>query len=172
MKITWHPGWNFERFHENIFQTDAESFSFLSWKTGKFFTKNIFLKPLSISKQKSFVYRPKFQWRFQSQLAKLQLSFAEIVRLKTENCRQSELSRDAQHLVLVCQNDLTNQHGWTTFMNFWQRIKSLRYFIKLGQWCEKKKLVKMLILVRLPLHHCYFFWSVLTPLFFIRLSRS
>ena len=59
-----------------------------------------------------------------------------------------ELSRDAQQLFLVCQDDLTKQHGWSISMNFWQRIKSLRYFIKLGQWCEKKKLVKMLILVR------------------------
>ena len=63
-----------------------------------------------------------------------------------------ELSRDAQQLVLVCQDDLTKQHGWTISMNFWKRIKSLRYLIKLGQWCEKKKLVKMLILVRLRLH--------------------
>ena len=28
--------WNFVRFHEISFQTDAESFSFLSWKTKKF----------------------------------------------------------------------------------------------------------------------------------------
>ena len=49
---------NFVRFHEIIFRTDAESFIFLSWKQKKFF------KPLSISKQKSFVYWPNFQWRF------------------------------------------------------------------------------------------------------------
>ena len=47
------------------FQSDAESFSFLSWKTKKFYSKkkNIFM-PLSISKQKSFVCWPNFQIRF------------------------------------------------------------------------------------------------------------
>ena len=30
--------WNFVRFHEIHFQTDAESFSFLSWKTKKFYS--------------------------------------------------------------------------------------------------------------------------------------
>ena len=33
--------------------------------------KKIFFKPLSISKQKSFVYRPNFQWRFWFYLIKV-----------------------------------------------------------------------------------------------------
>ena len=63
--ISW-MSWNFVRFHEIQFQTDAESFSFLSWKTKKFYSylKKNFFKPLSISKQKSFVYWHNFQWRF------------------------------------------------------------------------------------------------------------
>ena len=39
-----------------LFQTNAESFSFIP--------KKIFFKTLSISKQKSFVYWPNFQRRF------------------------------------------------------------------------------------------------------------
>ena len=35
--MSW-MSWNFVRFHEILFQTDAESFSFLSWKTKKFYT--------------------------------------------------------------------------------------------------------------------------------------
>ena len=42
MKITivWMSwmSWNFVRFHEILFQTDAETFSFLSWKTKKFYS--------------------------------------------------------------------------------------------------------------------------------------
>ena len=39
MTIVWMSwmSWNFVRFHEILFQTDAESFSFLSWKTKKFY---------------------------------------------------------------------------------------------------------------------------------------
>ena len=52
-------------FTEFLFQTDAENFSFVSWKTKKVSSlKKIFFKPLSISKQKSFVYWPNFQWKF------------------------------------------------------------------------------------------------------------
>ena len=39
--ITW-MSWNFVRFHEILFQTDAENFSFLSWKTKKFYSKKIY----------------------------------------------------------------------------------------------------------------------------------
>ena len=40
--MSW-MNWNFVRFHKILFQTDAESFSFLSWKTKKFYSqKNIF----------------------------------------------------------------------------------------------------------------------------------
>ena len=35
--ISW-MSWNFARFYEILFQTDAESFSFLSWKTKKFYS--------------------------------------------------------------------------------------------------------------------------------------
>ena len=35
--VVW-LSWNFVRFHEIPFQTDAESFSFLSWKTKKFYS--------------------------------------------------------------------------------------------------------------------------------------
>ena len=62
--VVW-LSWNFVRFLEILFQTDAESFSFLSWKTKKvLFLKKNFFKPFSISKQKSFVHWPNFQWRF------------------------------------------------------------------------------------------------------------
>ena len=56
--------WNFVRFHEILFQTDAESFSFLSWKTKKFYSRKKKFKPLSISKQISFVYWINFPGRF------------------------------------------------------------------------------------------------------------
>ena len=38
--IVWMSwmSWNFVRFHEILFQADAESFSFLSWKTKKFYS--------------------------------------------------------------------------------------------------------------------------------------
>ena len=64
LSVVW-LSWNFGRFCEILFQTDAESFSFLSWNTKKvLFLKKIFFKPFSISKQKRFVYWPNFQWRF------------------------------------------------------------------------------------------------------------
>ena len=47
-----------------LLQTDVESFSFLSWKKKVLFLKKKKFKPLSKSKQKSFVYRLNFQWRF------------------------------------------------------------------------------------------------------------
>ena len=37
LSVVW-VSWNFVRFHEILFLTDAESFSFLSWKTKKFYT--------------------------------------------------------------------------------------------------------------------------------------
>jgi hypothetical protein len=52
------------RFHEIPLQNDYESFSFLSWKTKDYIAKKKIFKPLSISKQKSFVYQSNFQWRF------------------------------------------------------------------------------------------------------------
>ena len=60
--VVW-LSWYFVRFREILLQTDAESCSFLSWKTKKFIPKKLF-RPLSISKQKSFVYSPNFRWRF------------------------------------------------------------------------------------------------------------
>ena len=36
LSVVW-LSWNFVRFHEIIFQTDAENFSILSWKTKKFY---------------------------------------------------------------------------------------------------------------------------------------
>ena len=35
--VVW-LSWNFVRFHEILFQTDAKSFSFLSWKIKKFYS--------------------------------------------------------------------------------------------------------------------------------------
>ena len=46
--IVWMSwmSWNFVRFQEIKFQTDAESFSFLSWKTNKFYSwKKKFFQP-------------------------------------------------------------------------------------------------------------------------------
>ena len=37
IQISW-MSWNFVRFHEILFQTDTEIFSFLSWKTKKFYS--------------------------------------------------------------------------------------------------------------------------------------
>ena len=49
--------WNFARFHEILFQTDYESFSFLSWKTKKFYSKKkFFLSRCQNQNKKSFVY--------------------------------------------------------------------------------------------------------------------
>ena len=45
--------WNFARFHEILFHTDSESF-----------LKRKYFKPLSISKQRNFVYWLNFQGRF------------------------------------------------------------------------------------------------------------
>ena len=54
--ISW-ISWNFVRFHEIPFQTDSESFSFLSWKTKKFYSSKIAKLWLS----KSF-FNIKNQW--------------------------------------------------------------------------------------------------------------
>ena len=51
---------------EIIFQTDAESFSFLSWKKKVLCMELLCIAKKnwpSISNQKSFVYWPNFQWR-------------------------------------------------------------------------------------------------------------
>ena len=37
LSVVW-LSWNFVRFHEILFQTDGENFSFLSWKTKKFYS--------------------------------------------------------------------------------------------------------------------------------------
>ena len=37
VSVVW-LSWDFVRFHKILFQTDAESFSFLSWKTKKFYS--------------------------------------------------------------------------------------------------------------------------------------
>ena len=39
--VVW-LSWNFVRFDEILFQTDAKSFSFLSWKTKKFYSQKIY----------------------------------------------------------------------------------------------------------------------------------
>ena len=50
--VVW-LSWNFVRFHKIHFKTDAESFSFLSWKTKKFyFKKNNFLAVVNIKTKK------------------------------------------------------------------------------------------------------------------------
>ena len=54
LSVVW-LSWNFVRFHKILFHTDAESFSFLSWKA----KKNIF-RPLSISKQKKLCLLTQF----------------------------------------------------------------------------------------------------------------
>ena len=46
------------RFHEILFQTDAEVSAFYFEEQKIFIPKKIFFKPLSISKQKSFVTDP------------------------------------------------------------------------------------------------------------------
>ena len=65
LSVVW-LSWNFVRFRE------SDSFSNRCWKfqlsilknKKVFFLKKIFFKPLSTSKQKSFVYWPNFQRRF------------------------------------------------------------------------------------------------------------
>ena len=37
LSVVW-LSWNFVRFHEILFQTDAQSFSFLTWKIKKFYS--------------------------------------------------------------------------------------------------------------------------------------
>ena len=57
--------WNFVRFHEFQFQTEPESFSFLSWKTKKFYSKKkYFLSHCQKRDPKDDVCCPNFQWRF------------------------------------------------------------------------------------------------------------
>ena len=52
LSVVW-LSWNFVRFHEILFQTDAESFSVLSWKTNKFYSwKNIFQAVVNINTRK------------------------------------------------------------------------------------------------------------------------
>ena len=63
LSVDW-LSWNFQRFLEILFQTDTKSFSFLSWKIRKFYSKKKIFWPLSISKQKSFVYWLNFPERF------------------------------------------------------------------------------------------------------------
>ena len=59
--VVW-LSWNFVRFHKFKFQTEPQ-LSILKNKKVLFLRK-IFFKPISIPKQKNFVYRPNFQWRF------------------------------------------------------------------------------------------------------------
>ena len=64
LSVVW-LSWNFVRFHEILFQTDAESFSFLSWKTKKFYSlKKSFLSRTAKVDPKDGVSSPNFQWRF------------------------------------------------------------------------------------------------------------
>ena len=41
--------WNFVRLHEIFFQADAESFTFLSWKTKKVYSLKKFFRPKSLN---------------------------------------------------------------------------------------------------------------------------
>ena len=62
--VVW-LGWSFVRFSRNSFSNRCWKFQLSILKSKKvLFLKNIFFKPLSISKQKSFVSWPNFQWRF------------------------------------------------------------------------------------------------------------
>ena len=84
MKITivWMSwmSWNFVRFHEILFQT-----AFYLEKQKSFIPKKIFFKPLSISKQKIFVYWPNFQWRFWSRLISWQKVSNLYMHIKNDN---------------------------------------------------------------------------------------
>ena len=53
--------WGFMNYN---FKLNLKVSAFYLEKQKSFIPKKIFLKPLSISKQKSFVYWPNFQWRF------------------------------------------------------------------------------------------------------------
>ena len=71
MKITivWKSlmSWYFVRCHKIIFQTDAESFSFLSWKAKKFYSWNKYFLKL-YRKDCCGACCPNFKWRFCSLL--------------------------------------------------------------------------------------------------------
>ena len=69
LEIVWigWMSWNFVRCHKIQFQTDSESFSFLSWKTKKFFSwKKYCLSLTTKIDPKDGAWCPNFQWRFWS----------------------------------------------------------------------------------------------------------
>ena len=62
--VVW-LSWNFVRFHGILFQIDADTFIFLSWKNKTvLFLKKYFLWYRQYQNKKRFVYRLNFQWRF------------------------------------------------------------------------------------------------------------
>ena len=61
--MSW-MSWNFVRCYEILFQTDAESFSFLSWKTKKNIPKKKKISRCQYQNKKSFVYWLNFLGRF------------------------------------------------------------------------------------------------------------
>ena len=93
LSVVW-LSWNFARFHEIQFQTEPESFSLLSWKTKKFYSKKNFFGPLSISKQKSFVYWLNFPKGFVKTYTKL--------RDQTSTLLQSDFAKKVCLLYLGC----------------------------------------------------------------------
>ena len=56
--------WNFVRFHEILFQTDAESFSILSWKTKKFYSLKKILGRIQYQNKKALFTDPIFSDSF------------------------------------------------------------------------------------------------------------
>ena len=56
--------WNLVRSHEIQFQTDSESFSFLSWKTKKFYSWKKNSAAVNIKTKKALFTDSIFQWRF------------------------------------------------------------------------------------------------------------
>ena len=70
IEILWMSriSWNFVRFFAKFFSSRCWKFQLSIYleQQKSFIPKKIFFRPLSISKQKSFVYWPNFQWRFWS----------------------------------------------------------------------------------------------------------
>ena len=113
--------WDFVRFHEILFQRDAESFSFVSWKTKKFYSKKKKFKPLSISKQKSFVYCLNFPKGFVPYY--LLFIFFFVRDRLCERLREGQrkfCGNIIEHCSLAGKQKFMNFETWSSFDTCWQ----------------------------------------------------
>ena len=109
--------WNFCEVSRNSFSNRFWKFQLSILKNKKvLFLKNIFFKPLSISKQKSFVYHPNFRWRF----------WVYPPCFKAKNKPESGLIKNGDPLsyCLACKTSI-----WIFFRNLAAKILLFQTFV-------------------------------------------